>query len=175
MTAPWGESMLSGVMKRNFLHLAASGAELLRFAALMSLAAAFGATDEAGGFPRLIRYAASAQLLFAAGFFFLWLDAARYGSYRPLLAVGKAALLASLVPLAFQVGFALAEPSAGLRDPRAALGYVIALAAIDLGSLALLAFTRPPAVEAPAPAARQEAVEPVDASIPAAGDGKAEA
>ena len=67
--------MLSRVMKRRVSSLAAAGVEIARFALLMFLARDFGAIDGGGGFPRLLRYAAAPQLLFALGFFFLWLDA----------------------------------------------------------------------------------------------------
>jgi len=174
LTTLGGESTLSRVMNRNFLHLAASGAELARLAAFMLLAANMGAIGEAGVFPRLMRYATVPQLLFAAGFFFLWLDRARYGSFRPLLAIGKIASVVALAPLAAEVAFARLEPASRILDLRAAAVQVLILLAVDLGGLALLLLLLPSAAAAPPlPAAPVPSVtaETVDAVMPPADDG----
>ncbi len=86
-------------MQRKNLYLAAATAESVRFFALSFLAAALGGLREGDGLSVLFRYAAAPQLLFIVTFFFLWLDKARYGAYRPLLYVGKAISLATFVPL----------------------------------------------------------------------------
>jgi hypothetical protein len=125
-------------MRGKAVHLAAAIAESFRFVALAFLAFSVGALYDSSA-SSLLRYASAPQLLFAAGFFFMWLDPGRYGSYRPLLLVGKAASLVCLAPLAASVA---ADPSAqgeafGLR----AAGLVLAFAvvAIDVGGLAVLA------------------------------------
>jgi hypothetical protein len=125
-------------MRRKAVHLIAAIAESLRFIAVVFLAFSVGAlmdTSVSG----LLRYAAAPQLLFAAGFFFMWLDPARYSSYRPLLAVGKVALVVCFLPLAASL----------LRDPNAVgatfgipfLGVYLAflVAATDIASLCVLA------------------------------------
>jgi hypothetical protein len=163
-------------MKRKIPYLAASCAELARFVMLMILARDFGAIDGAGGFPRLVRYAAAPQLLFAAGFFFLWLDAPRYRQYRPLLAVGKLAGLISLAPLAGEILYARFEHSAQMRDPRAAFVHVLFLAAVDIGSLAIALLCAMPEASAPAlrddqegaMPAKSETAESVEIKIPPA-------
>jgi hypothetical protein len=119
-------------MRRKAVHIAAAIAESLRFFAI-----AFLAFDVAGplnpGISSLLRYAAAPQLLFAAGFFFLWLDPSRYGAYRPLLLVGKAASAVCLIPLAVSL----------LRDPRSlALGVAFLIAAADIFSLSVLILAR---------------------------------
>ncbi|HRZ65222.1 MAG TPA: hypothetical protein P5133_09860, partial [Spirochaetia bacterium] len=161
-------------MKRKFLYLVAAIAELARFLALLLLSADFGAIGEGGGFPRLFRYAAAPQLLFAAAFFFLWLDEARYGPYRPLAAIGKLALLAAALPLGLEVAYSFVEPGSGLRDPgfaSLALGFSLA---VDLFGLGLAAPRRPEswpaaAAEAPLPAAPPAgAAESVPAAMPEA-------
>jgi hypothetical protein len=80
-------------MKRKAVFLAASATELVRFALIAFVA--FDAGIAAGGTAGdVFRYAASAQLLFAIGFFFMWLDGPRFSGYSPLLVVGKAMNLA---------------------------------------------------------------------------------
>lgn len=159
-------------MKRKFLYLAAAIAELARFLALLLLAADFGAIGEDGGFPRLFRYAAAPQLLFAAAFFFLWLDEARYGPYKPLAAIGKLALLAAALPLGLELAYSFVEPGSGLRDPgfaSLALGFSLG---VDLFGLGLAAPRRPGPESRPAPAAEAPlaAAPPAGAaeSVPAA-------
>jgi len=125
-------------MKRRFPYLAASIAELARFFALMLLAGNIGAAGENEGMSRFFRYAAAPQLLFAAGFFFMWLDAARYGPYRPLLAVGKIVCLLAFVPFVAFVVFSLGSPGLGLADPPAAFLASLFVALEDAGALAVL-------------------------------------
>jgi hypothetical protein len=86
-------------MQRKPLFLAASIAESARFFALFFLADAVGGLHGGGGQASFFRYAASAQLLFGVGFFFLWFDGSRYDPYRPLLFLGKLLSLATFVPL----------------------------------------------------------------------------
>lgn len=165
-------------MKRRIPHLAAAVAELVRFLALMLLSAklgVIGAAGDEGGGAFLLRYAAAPQLLFAAGFFFLWLDFGRYGIYRPLLAIGKIAALVALLPLSVEIGYYRFVPQASVVDPRGAGSLALAIAAVDLGSLALLILygrrekVVSPSVASAAP--RAESVERVELEIPAA-DGK---
>jgi hypothetical protein len=128
-------------MRRKAVHLIAAIAESLRFFAIAFLAFSVGALFDSS-VSSLLRYAAAPQLLFAVGFFFMWLDRDRYASYRPLLAVGKLASAACYIPLA----------SALVRDPWAAaacfgvrgLGLSLALfvAAVDIASLSVLLLAR---------------------------------
>ena len=146
MTGPLGESMLSRYMRHKAVHLLAAIAESLRFLAIVFLAFDVGgllSTSVAS----LLRYAAAPQLLFAAGFFFLWLDPTRYGAYRPLLLIGKAACLVCFFPLA----------TALVREPRALatafglpyMGIALAffIAAVDIGSLSALILVARPGAE----------------------------
>jgi hypothetical protein len=131
-------------MRRKAVHLVAAIAESLRFVAVLFLAYDLGALLNPT-VSSLIRYAAAPQLLFAAGFFFLWLDPPRYRSYRPLLAIGKAASAACFLPLA----------AALARDPKAAaiafglpfMGMALAffIAAVDIACLSVLILLRPDA------------------------------
>jgi hypothetical protein len=171
-------------MKRKALFLVAAIAEFARFIALMLLASSLGAIGGEGGAPRLLRYASAPQLLFAAGFFFLWLDYARYGSYRPLLGIGKLVALAALLPLAIEAYFAMVEPMASLGEPRSALLLTLFIAAVDIGSLAALglggearaagAVAGEAAGAIPAPEARAESVELAMPAADATPPGKAE-
>lgn len=123
-------------MRRRPVHLAAAIAESLRFLAVAFLAFDAGAllSPSASG---LLRYAGAPQLLFVAGFFFLWLDPARYGAYRPLLLIGKAASIACFIPLAASLALALA--------------YFVAV--VDIASVSILALVKPVAARGPGPAA----------------------
>jgi len=116
-------------------------AESLRFLAVVFLAFDLGALLSPS-VSSLLRYAAAPQLLFAAGFFFLWLDPRRYGAYRPLLIIGKAASAVCFLPLA----------AALVRDPNAAaiafglpyigLGLAFLIAVVDIASLSVLVLAR---------------------------------
>jgi hypothetical protein len=150
-------------MRRKAVLLVAAVAESLRFLALAFLAFDVGALLDPSA-SSLLRYAAAPQLLFAAGFFFMWLDHPRYSEFRPLLLIGKAACLVCFLPLASTLA----------RDPRAAqavlgvrgLGLALAffIAAADIFGLTVLALVgrpsplpaEPGAIEASAPAAVQE-------------------
>lgn len=128
-------------MKRRPIHLAAVIAELLRFFALIMLMQSLGLFRASNGASRILRYAAAPQLLFAAGFFFLWLDRERYKAYRPLLMSGKIVLLAALLPVTFLVGdFIRAEPGL-MPSPGLAMLFLGVLVLVDLGALAILALT----------------------------------
>ena len=122
-------------MRRKAAHLVAAIAESLRFIAFVFLAFDLGAIL-GPGVSGILRYAAASQLLFAAGFFFLWLDLPRYAAYRPLLAIGKLACIACLLPLA------LALP----RNP-AAVALACFVAAVDVASLLILALAKPSAAD----------------------------
>jgi hypothetical protein len=128
-------------MRRKPVFLVAAIAETIRFLALAFLAYTIGAlaTSSVSG---VLRYAAAPQILFAAGFFFLWLDRERYGSYRPLLLLGKAACLVCLFPMARAVA---GDPQAiGIAFGRPAFGLSLTLlvAAEDILALALLLFAK---------------------------------
>jgi len=86
-------------MRRSIIALIGAGGELVRFFGLMALARVF--LGSAGGKSSLdlFQFAAAPQLLFAGGFFFLWLDPGRYDVFRPLLAAGKALCFLSLAAL----------------------------------------------------------------------------
>jgi hypothetical protein len=133
-------------MRGKAVHIFAAIAESLRFLAVAFLAFSVGALLDPSA-SSLLRYAAAPQLLFAAGFFFLWLDPARYSAYRPLLAIGKAASAVCFLPLAAAL---LGDPQAsgstfGLRGLGLAFG--LFLAAVDVSSLCILVFAGPAAPE----------------------------
>lgn len=86
-------------MKRGPLFLAAALVEVLRFFVLMIFAAALGLLTQHQLIPYFLRYLAVGQLLFAAAYFFLWLDGERYAVYRPLALAGKAVSLLAFSPL----------------------------------------------------------------------------
>lgn len=153
MTGHEAASTLSDYMRRTAVHLVAAIAETLRFFAIVFLAFDVGALDEPG-VSALLRYAAAPQLLFAAGFFFMWLDRPRYGEYRPLLLVGKAACAICLVPLAWAVARDpwAALPAFGLRDAGILLAFLVA--AVDVFSLTVLILS--PKALGPELASRQE-------------------
>lgn len=151
-------------MKRKIPYIAASLAELARFFALMLLSSNLGMIADDGGSSRLFRYVAVPQLLFAVGFFFLWLDFGRYGQYRPLLSVGKVAALAAFVPFATFIVFSLSEPMMGVGDSRAALLESLFIALTDAGSLAVLGLCRGPEA---AVASSRTADQDSAASVPA--------
>jgi hypothetical protein len=124
-------------MKRKAIYLVTAAAELLRFLAILVLADALGAFRDPGS-AKALRLAAVPQLLFAAGFFFLWLDPALYAPYKPLIGVGKAASLAALIPIPLYIQ----------GEGRLLPGYALALASaafvafVDFLSLAALALSR---------------------------------
>lgn len=128
-------------MKRKAVFLAASATELARFALIAFVAydAGIAAGAAAGD---VFRYAASAQLLFAIGFFFLWLDRPLYGRYSSLLTAGKAVNLA-LAAAAVLEGRLAGRPTIldAAAGPLGALP-AAAAAAADLFGLAVLLATR---------------------------------
>ena len=158
-------------MKRKAVHLTAAIAESFRFIAVVFLAFSVGALRDAS-VSNLLRYAAAPQLLFAVGFFFLWLDPERYRAYRPLLAIGKAASLACALPLAVAVARDPQALSATLGIPRLGLLLASFISIVDIASLAVLFATREPA-----PPRTAKAIEPA-AAVPAgpgpAGQGPAD-
>jgi hypothetical protein len=127
-------------MRRKAVHLAAAIAELLRFLALAFLAYSIGALFNLNSsVSALLRYAAASQLLFAAGFFFLWLDPARYSAFRPLLGIGKAACIVCMVPLALALAGDPNARSANFGLRAAGLGLASFVAAVDIATAAVLA------------------------------------
>ncbi|MDX9959762.1 MAG: hypothetical protein RBT68_15085 [Spirochaetia bacterium] len=63
--------------------------------------------------PQVLRFLAAPNLMFGAAFFFIAMDPVRYGSYRPLMLVGKAvAVFAALVaaPGFFGIGGVSLQP-----------------------------------------------------------------
>lgn len=132
-----GLSTLPGYMRRKPVHLIAAIAESFRFFAVAFLAYSIGALGSAS-VSSVLRYAAAPQILFAVGFFFLWLDPLRYGSYRPLLLVGKAASLVCFLPMGATV---LADPAArgiSLGQPALGFGMILFIAIVDLLDLSIL-------------------------------------
>ena len=95
-------------MQRKPLYLVASAAETARFFALPFLALALGGLKDSAGSASFFRYAAGAQLLFVAGFFFLWLDRPRYDAFRSLLFLGKIVSVVSFLPLLLELLFSSA-------------------------------------------------------------------
>ena len=133
-------------MRRKAVHIVTAIAEAVRFLAVMFLAFDVGALFSASA-SSLIRYAAVPQLLFAAGFFFMWLDPPRYSAYRPLLAIGKAAGVVCFLPLA---GAVMRDPNAtGSTFGIAFLGIYLAffIAAVDIASLCVLALGSGPSAQ----------------------------
>jgi hypothetical protein len=129
-------------MKRNPVFLAASAAEILRNAllALAAYDAGIAAGDLRGS---LFRYASSAQLLCALGFFFLWLDRRRYCQFERLLAVAKIMSIV-LIALPFLTSLITGQkywfPSeTQVLGPAA----YIAMAAVDVFGLCVLFLSRP--------------------------------
>jgi hypothetical protein len=125
-------------MKRKAVNLVASFAELIRFFILMLLAGGLGALRDDGSSERIFRYAATPQLFFAAGLFFLWIDDERYGVYRTLLAMGKAVGLVAYMPVALLVASWLTNaPNAPQNSGRMFL-LALFVVLIDLFNLAVL-------------------------------------
>jgi hypothetical protein len=90
-------------MKRISPFYAFAGFEILRYFALAWV------LEEllTGHPPQVLRFMAAPNLMFGAAFFFLAMDPLRYGSYRPLVLVGKAASVFSALvatPLLFGIG-----------------------------------------------------------------------
>jgi hypothetical protein len=134
-------------MRGKVVHIVAAIAEGLRFFAVIFLAFSVGALLNPS-VSNLLRYAAAPQLLFAAGFFFMWLDPARYSSYRPLLAIGKAASAVCFLPLS---GALIRDPAAmGSTFGIPYFGVILAffLVVVDVSSLCILILGSPPATKA---------------------------
>ncbi len=125
-------------MRKKKRFLAASIVELLRYFIIDALVPAVGLDASGKLGTALLRYAVLPQLLFAAGFFFLWLDGERYARFRTLLLVGKAGLILPGAFLALSIYLGSRSGSGGFMIPQAALGAVSALAFADLYGLACL-------------------------------------
>lgn len=135
-------------MRRKPVHLAAAIAESLRFFAIAFLAYSVGALGTAS-VSSLLRYAAAPQVLFALGFFFLWLEPERCASYRPLLIVGKAAGLLCYLPLGSALAVDPAARGISLGRPALGLGLALLIAAADMLSLTVLFLTKAPEPSGP--------------------------
>ncbi len=125
-------------MRKKTRFLAASITETIRYFIVIFLASALGfpAAGIAGN--ALFRYACLPQLLFAAGFFFLWLDQPRYARFRSLLLAGKAALVIPGAFLALSLFVAARTGRGGFMIPRSALFAGFAVVLLDLFSTACL-------------------------------------
>ncbi len=117
-------------------------AESLRFLAIVFLAFDIGGLL-GPSVTGIVRYAAAPQLLFAAGFFFLWLDPKQYVSFRPLLTIGKLASLVCLLPLALALAQDPKTAYLAFGVPRFGAIIAVFIAVVDLGSLSVLLFSRP--------------------------------
>jgi len=124
-------------MRRSPLCFAFAGLELARFFILASVAARLASVQP--GAPQILRLVAAPNVLFALGFLFLGLDARRYASYRPLLAVGKAVALLSSAIAAPRLIAAVATTG----DLSASM--LLGVGAWDAFAGAFLAFGRPAA------------------------------
>ena len=142
-------------MKRSSPFYAFAGFEILRY---FTLAWILG--ELLSGFPpQLLRFVAAPNLIFGAAFFFLAMDTARYGVYRPLILVGKAAsVFAALVAVPRLTG--LAGPGMRLSLPILA-GFAL-VAVWDVASALVLLFHRSPDTDMtglPEPSPGPEVVE----------------
>jgi hypothetical protein len=142
LTGHRGASTLPRYMRSKAVHIVAAIAESLRFFAVVFLAFSVGALLDPS-VSSLLRYAAAPQLLFAAGFFFMWLDPARYSPYRPLLIIGKAASAICFLPLAAALVGSEAAKGATFGLPRLGLELAFFLAAVDVMSLCVLVLGHP--------------------------------
>jgi hypothetical protein len=124
-------------MRRKAVHLFAAIAESLRFFAIAFLAFSVGALLDPS-VSSLLRYAAVPQLLFAAGFFFLWLDPIRYAAYRPLLLIGKIASACCFPPLAAAIAQDPAAIGSSLGVGGLGLLLTLFIALVDIADLSIL-------------------------------------
>lgn len=152
-------------MRRSIITLLGAGGEVVRFFGLVALARAF--LGGAGGRTSLalLQFAASPHLLFAGGFFFLWLEPRRYDAFRPLLAAGKALCVLTLGSLAVRFALTFRNELPPQGDPGLLLTAMGAFLVWDAAAaLALIRSLRdrPLGAEAPepgTPAPEPEAVE----------------
>lgn len=129
-------------MRRKPIHLCAAITEAIRFFALAFLAYAIGSLGSAS-VEGILRYAAVPQILFAAGFFFLWFDPLRYSAYRSLLLLGKIASILCLLPLAASVAGDPGARGLSLGKPALGLSMALLISALDLFALAVLFLAKP--------------------------------
>ena len=133
------------IMRRTYLFFALAGLELARYLLLAFAAQPFAAALPAA--QQMLRLVAAPNLLFAVGFFFIGIDARRYGGYRPLLVVGKAvSLFSALIALPRLFG---GDSVSGYALARAV---VPAIALLDASVIAVLLAWHPekPAAAEPA-------------------------
>lgn len=127
-------------MQRKPLFMVATVAEAGRFLFLFFLARALGETIESAGFPSFFRYAASGQLFFVFGFFFLWYDRSRHDGFRSLLFAGKIVSLATFVPLAIAMAGSLRT---GNSVDASSVILATAIFGVDIYGFCLLLVSRP--------------------------------
>ncbi len=164
MTPPEGTDRLDS-MRRSFITLLGAAGEAVRYFGLIALARAFLGGASGKTTLALLQFAASPHLLFAGGFFFLWLDPRRYDAFRPLLAAGKALCFLTLGTLLarFALGFLGELPPQG--DPGTLLAAMGAFLAWDAAAgLALVRSLRVRPLEPaePRPATPRTSPEPVE-------------
>lgn len=147
-------------MRRSFITLLGAGGELVRYFGLIALARAFLGGAEGKTSLSLLQFAASPHLLFAGGFFFLWLDPRRYDAFRPLLAAGKALCFLTLGTLLARFALGLRDELPPQGDPAALLAAMGAFLAWDAAAgLALARSLRSYPLDSGVP--RPETSEPV--------------
>ncbi len=152
-------------MRRSIITLLGAGGEVVRFFGLVALSRAFLGGAAGRTSLALLQFAASPHLLFAGGFFFLWLDPRRYDAFRPLLAAGKALGVLTLGSLAarFVLTFRNELPPQG--DPGILLTAMGAFLVWDLAAGLALARSlrvRPLGSAAPEPGAPEPEPEAVE-------------
>jgi hypothetical protein len=126
-------------MKRNHLLLVGMGLELARHALLVAKIPQLLAGSGSSPAPQVLRLLSSPNLLFPIALFFLWRNAVKYETYRPLLLAGKAlTLFASFMLLPAVLGI-------GVRSKPAEFSIILAFAfcvLVDAFSMAILVTMR---------------------------------
>jgi hypothetical protein len=134
-------------MMKKKRFLAASILELLRYFVIGAMAPAIGLDAAGKAGEALFRYALLPQLLFAAGFFFLWLDGERYARYRTLLLVGKVGLILPGALFSFSIHLGARSGAGVFGIPGAAPQASLALVFADLFGLLCLILPGNPKVD----------------------------
>lgn len=151
-------------MRRSIITLLGAGGELIRFFGITALARAFLGGGAGKTSLALLQFAASPHLLFAGGFFFLWLDPRRYDAFRPLLAAGKALCVLTLGTLAARFALGLRGELPPQGDPGILLAAMGAFLAWDAAAaLALVRSLRSHPLDPPPP--RPQTPEPVPEAV----------
>ena len=152
-------------MRRSIITLLGAGGELVRFFGLTALARAFLGRAAGKSTLALLQFVAAPQLLFAGGFFFLWLDPRRYGAFRPLLAGGKALCVLTLATLLARFAFSFRQGLPPQGDPVILLTAITAFLVWDAATAAALVHSlriHPLETARVDPAAPVPAPEPVE-------------